>query len=352
MKLKIIINYVIFLLLIVTVAFSLSKLVYVNKNYYESYLLKTIYNMKPNSIDVLVIGPSTSESGWNPLVAWKEYGITSLNYSFSNLPISIIKNVITDVLKKQSPKTILIDVNSLISYNYNKGFAKIYFFYYIFQQIPISVNKIKILSILTKYYELDLETFIYSILPVTATHENAFFEDIKPTGFCLAYIRKSYFQRKDLSFNISYPKISSYQENDIPLKYIEDLFDFCDNLDIPTIFISVPAPLFFAKPFNMIPMREKYDSFFSFLKEKNKDYINTNEYHTIRDLNLSYLDIDDNDHLNFWGSKKYTKYVSEIIKEKYNLEDKRNNPDYSFWNDVAEQYIMDVKNNFGVEISF
>ena len=102
MKLKIIINYVIFLLLIVTVAFSLSKLVYVNKNYYESYILKTIYNMKPNSIDVLVIGPSTSESGWNPLVAWKEYGITSLNYSFSNLPVSIIKNVITDVLKKQN----------------------------------------------------------------------------------------------------------------------------------------------------------------------------------------------------------------------------------------------------------
>ena len=257
MKLKIIINYVIFFFIIFAVAFSLSKLIYVNKIYFEAYLLKTIYTVKPNSIDVLVIGPSSAESGWNPLVAWKEYGITSLNYSFSNLPVSIIENIIIDVLKRQKPKVILIDVNSLLSYNFNQGNARIYFFYYIFQHIPISINKIKILSILTKYYNLNLKTFIYSFFSVMATHENAFFDDIKPTGLCLAYMRKSYFKKNDISFNISYPKIFVHKEEKKPLKNIEELFKFCDNLNIPTVFISIPNPLFFTKPFNTIPLRKK-----------------------------------------------------------------------------------------------
>lgn len=352
MKLKIIINYVIFFFLLIAVVFSLSKLVYVNKNYYEAYLLKTIYNMKPDSIDVLVIGPSTSESGWNPLVAWKEYGITSLNYSFSNLPVSIIENIIIDVLKKQKPKLILIDVNSLVSYNYSRGYAKIHFFYYIFQQIPMSVNKIKILNILTKYYKLDLETFIYSLLPVTTTHENAFFDDIKINGLCLAYMRKNYFKKNDIDFNVNYTTISRFKENDIPISYMNNLFKFCDNLNIPVIFIGVPAPLFFTKPFNTLPLRQRYDSFFSFLREENRDYININDYHAIRDLNFSYSDAADNEHLNFWGAQKFTKYVSKIIKEKYNLEDKRDNPDYSFWNEASDKYIKDVKDNFGVDISF
>ena len=354
MKLKIVVNYVMFFFVIFAVAFSLSKLIYVNKIYFEAYLLKTIYNIKPNSIDVLIIGPSSAESAWNPLVAWKECGITSLNYSFSNLPVSIIENVIIDVLKRQKPKVILIDVNSLLSYNFHGGNARIYFFYYIFQHIPMSINKIKILSNLTEYYNLNLKTFLYSLFSVMATHENAFYTDIEQKDLCLAYIRKSYFGKKDISFNISDSKIFSHKKEKKPLKYIEKLFEFCDNLDIPIIFISTPAPLFCTKPFNTIPLRERYDSFSSLLQEKNKNYmyINANEYHTIRDLKLSYQDIDDDNHLNFWGAQKFTKYLSKIITEKYNLEDKRDNPDYSFWNDAANQYIRDVKQNFNVDISF
>ena len=352
MKLKILINYLIFCFLTILIIFSLSKIIYINKNYFEANLLKTIYyDIKPNSIDVLVIGPSTAETAWNPLVAWKECGITSLNYSFSNLPISIVKNIITDFLKRQKPKVILIDVNSLVSYNINGGNGRKYFFYYIFHKIPFSVNKIKILNTLTKYYNLNLEDFICSIFPLIATHDNAFLDNIKQDGLCLAYMRKQYFNRNNIYSNISYTTMSKFQEDNVPMEYLEDLFNFCKKLDIPVVFIGVPTPLFFTKPYNTIPMRHRYDSFFSLIKERNFDYINANQYYAIRDLKLSYRDGSDSDHLNFWGSKKFTKYISKIIAERYNLEDKKNNPDYSFWNETTDKYIKDVKEKCGVKIS-
>ena len=63
MKLKIIVNYIIFIVVTILIAIFVSKLIYRNTHYYEANLLKTIYTMKSNSVDVLVIGPSTTETG-------------------------------------------------------------------------------------------------------------------------------------------------------------------------------------------------------------------------------------------------------------------------------------------------
>lgn len=350
-KLKIFINYIAFILLVVFITFAISNFIHNGSNYYETNLLKTIYNMKPNSIDVLVIGPSTSESGWNPLVAWNNYGITSLNYSFSLLPAPVIKNIIIDVLKKQKPEVILINVDSFTNH-VKKDKGRKFFFYYIYRFIPMSFNKLDILKKMTTFYNLDFKTFIYSILPITAMHEKVFADDIKPTGLCLAYIRNHYFQQNNSSANIRLDLLKQhFQDNILPSQDIGDLFEFISNLEIPVLFVDVPQPLFFTKPFYTKGLIEEYNSFFKLLREKNIDYINTNQYYTIRDLNFYYPDSFDGDHLNYSGAKKYTDYVSKILVDRYHLEDKRNDPNYSFWNDAAKQYIKDVKDNFDVDIS-
>lgn len=351
MKLKILINYIIFIIVTITVVLLVSKQIYKNTYYYEANLLKTIYDMKPNSIDVLVVGPSTSETGWNPFVAWNEYGITSLNYSFSYLPAPIIKNLIIEVLKKQKPKVILINVDSLLFDNLNDNKSQKFFFYHIFPQIPFSLNKLSMLKRLTKYYNLNLKTFIYSVFPVTAIRKIAL-DDKKTNSLSLGYFRAGYFKKNtSLSF-IHSQKIKLYEtEKFVPEEYIEELFDFCNSLNVPTVFISVPTAISFTKPYITLGLKNRYNPFFSSLKKRKISFIHGNQYRTVRDLKLKDGDSFDEDHLNFWGSQKFTSYVSEILVKNFNLKDKRNNPKYAFWNDAAKEYVKDVKEIFDVDIS-
>ena len=351
MKLKIIVNYVIFIIITIIVALLVSQLIYRDSNYYEANLLKTIYSMKPNTVDVLVVGPSTSETGWNPFVAWNEYGITSLNYSFSYLPAPIIKNLITEVLKTQKPKVILINVDSLVFDNLNNEKSQKFFFYHIFPKLPFSLNKISMLTKLTKYYKLNPKTFIYSVFPITAIRKIAL-NDIKTNSLSLSYLRPAYFRKNSSLAFIRAGKIKTYQvEKPAPQEYVEELLDFCKTSDIPIIFVSVPAAILFTKPYVTIDIKKRYDLFFSVLQKRKINFIHANQFLTARDLKLTNEDSFDEDHLNFWGSKKYTSYVAGILAQNFNLKDKRNNPEYSFWNDAAKEYVKEVKENFDVDIS-
>ena len=351
MKLKIVINYILFIIITLVIALLVSKLIYKNTHYYEAGLLKTIYNIEPNTIDVLVVGPSTSETGWNSFVAWSEYGITSLNYSFSFLPAPIIKNLIIEVLKTQKPKVILINVDSLLFDNLGNDKSQKFFFYHIFPKIPFSLNKLPMLQRLTKYYSLNPKTFIYSVFPITAIRSIAL-NDMETSSLSLAYFRTAYFkQNNSLSF-IHSKKIKLYEtEKSVPQEYIKELIDFCSTLDIPTMFISVPAAIAFTKPYITVGVKNRYNPFFSYLNSRRINFIHANQYRTVRDLKLKGGDSFDEDHLNFWGSQKFTSYVSDILVKNFNLKDKRNNPKYAFWNDAAEAYVKDVKETFDVDIS-
>ena len=132
---------------------------------------------------------------------------------------------------------------------------------------------------------------------------------------------------------------------------INELIEFCNTLDIPTMFMSVPAAITFTKPYITVGLRNRYNPFFSFLKKSRINFIHGNQYRTVRDLKLKGGDSFDEDHLNFWGSQKFTSYVSDILVKNFDLKDKRNNPKYAFWNDAAKEYVKDVKEAFDVDIS-
>lgn len=351
MKLKIIINYIIFIIITVIIALLVSQTIYKNIHYYESGLLKTIYEMEPNTIDVLVVGPSTSETGWNSFVAWNDYGITSLNYSFSYLPAPIIKNLIIEVLKTQKPKVILINVDSLLFDNLSNDKSQKFFFYHIFPKIPYSLNKLSMLKRLTKYYGLNPKTFIYSVFPITAIRTIAL-SDIETDSLNLGYFRAGYFKKNNSLSFIHSQKIKTYEtEKPAPQEYVEELIKFSNEINTPIIFISVPAAISFSKPYITLGVKSRYNPFFSSLKKRKINFIHGNQYHTVRDLKLTSADSFDEDHLNFWGSQKFTSYVSDILVKNFNLKDKRNNPKYSLWNDATKEYVKDVKEAFDVDIS-
>lgn len=358
MKFKIIINSLILLILTIIIAFLLSQLVSKTSSESAANVLRNMYKLRPNSIDVVIVGPSTTRYAYNSLVAWNRYGITTLNCSAGFLAGPFIKNILIECLKKQKPKVILINADGFLFDNMGNflknrprtGLKNLS--YDIFPEIKWSTNKIDFFKNVLKYYKPSIKDTIYFLFPITSTHKISIVGILKANKkLYLASQYKVYFSKNKESFTLTNSK--SYNKYSKPELYakdsLEDLLKFCKKLDIPVVFIDAPHAVTFTKPY--YTNIERYKSFFSFIQENNFNFIYTNNYPAVRDLKLSPPDSFDNSHLNYWGSIKYTNYIANILVTKYHLEDKRNNPDYSFWNDAAKQYIKDVKDMYNVDIS-
>lgn len=337
MKLKIIINYIVFVVLVIGIAMTLSKLIYLNNNS-ERFFMYRLYNLPKNSVDVLVIGPSTIQTAWSSYVAWNRYGITALNFSFSNLNLPMIQHVITDVLKRQNPKVIIIDINSLFYSNDNDI---PYFFYNIFPYIPMSVNKLCILQKEISYFRLNLKDSICYTFPIFTLKRK-----INPRAFVfdkrfhfIPFEKDYYFKPSDVS------KKGELKTPDFDEKLLKKLIKFLNKLQKPIIFVKVPNPYFFTRRvFDVEPISELNSV-------NNSCYINTNDHDIIKKMDMFDKDFFDEEHSNFIGAKKFTSYICEILADKYGLQDKRNNPDFSFWNFTAKKYITEVKEKYRVNIS-
>ncbi len=357
MKFKILINSLILLVLTIIIAFLLSQLVSKTTTDSAANIVWNVYNLKPNSVDVVIVGPSTSRYAYNSFVAWDRYGITTLNCSFGYLAGPVVKNMLIECLKRQKPKVILINADCFLFLNKGDfrnnaytGISNLSFD--VVPELKWSLNKIDFLKKIIGFYQLNTKEIIHFLFPITSSHKISIAGIINSNRkMYLASRYKHFFNKISASFNIRKTKIDKYSvEKEIYTKEsLEDLFDYCKKLDIPVIFIGVPHPVSFVKPY--LKIYDLYNMFFSFVKENNFDYINPNDYYTIKDLKLSYQDTYDASHLNYWGSEKYTNYIAKILVEKYHLEDKRNNPDYSFWNDAAKEYSKTIKEKFDIDVS-
>ena len=71
------------------------------------------YKEQEQSLDVVLVGNSTLREGYVPTAMWKEYEIASRGFSSSPTHPEVISVAIDEIVKKQNPKVIFIDVNGL-----------------------------------------------------------------------------------------------------------------------------------------------------------------------------------------------------------------------------------------------
>lgn len=71
------------------------------------------YTEKENSLDLVLIGNSTSREDFIPVEAWKRYGLTSHCIGSNPSHLEVIKIAIDEVARTQNPKLVIVDVNGL-----------------------------------------------------------------------------------------------------------------------------------------------------------------------------------------------------------------------------------------------
>lgn len=76
--------------------------------------IQNFYLEEPNSLDVIILGSSENYAGYSPVLAYEEYGFTSYPFVFSANAFSLFEGQLEEVLRVQSPKMIVVDIAELI----------------------------------------------------------------------------------------------------------------------------------------------------------------------------------------------------------------------------------------------
>lgn len=112
MKRKEIVKLLLFPLLLVSAVVSLDLFLFKNvSDDLNSY--SNFFKEKEEALDVVLVGNSTVREGFAPTVIWNEFNITSHGFSASPTHPEVIKVAIDEIVNKQHPKVMFIDLNGL-----------------------------------------------------------------------------------------------------------------------------------------------------------------------------------------------------------------------------------------------
>jgi hypothetical protein len=298
--------------------------------------VRAFYEQPKNTIDVCLIGASSFYRGWSSMEAWKDFGITSWAYATSAQPSGIRKFIIKDVMKTQKPTVFIIDVRNFLSIPKAEHKSVEGNIRKVVDNMPFSINRINAInnSLDTIGIESDdnrIEWY-FSFYKFHNRWEN----DLSMKDFTQQNNR---FQGTHLGEEVFLvkkvnPPVFSLSSNAILDDYIKNslstTISYIKEENLPVLFVALPFSMNENKS-------EKLNAILSIIQENDMPCLNlTNK---ASEIGIAYdQDFFDNKHLNYWGSKKMTKWLAEYLIEHYGIKDHRGDIKYKIWNTAEKDY--------------
>ena len=307
----------------------------------ENTALSYFYEEKENTIDVAYVGASNVYVYFNTTLAYNEYGFTTYNIATDSQPFVYIKYLLKEIQKYQKPKLYIIDITRIISnpdYYDENSIRKL------IDSMKKSYNQYEALTSVLDYLEMPNEERVNYYFSFLLYHNR--WEDFK--GKSLTENTNLYkgFQTKNYNFNIK-PQKKILWNNDSSIKVTDknkevllDLLEYINDNNLNVLF-TIPC-----RTFNATEMSKLNDA---------TKIINKYDYQVINfNQNDSYIDYSNDlynpNHLNIYGSTKFTLYFAKYLDNIYNLPDHRNDEKYSSWveeyNRFKSKYEQKTNNNF------
>ena len=118
-------------------------------------------------------------------------------------------------------------------------------------------------------------------------------------------------------------------------KYLRKIIDFMKQKEGKLILIA--APYVITKE-----DQEVFNRITEIAAEEGITFINYNEYYEEMDLDFE-QDFNDESHLNYWGSCKFTNYLGEFLGSLDNVQDRRGQEGYDSWDDNVKMIQEELK---------
>lgn len=276
------------------------------------------YAEEKNSLDFVFVGSSQMFTSVVPAVLWEEYGITSYDFGANEQPMYLSYYYIKEALKYQKPKAIALEVSYCNDADYaHEGVHHINLddlrmgpvkLEAIFDVIPAG-ERWPYLFELAKYHDtwnkMDKASWQY----LTADKHNPY-KGYTPSqdGFPDGGV-----------FNEEIAKVTEKSElPKLAVTYMKKIIELCEEKGVDLVFFKTP-----------------------------NDHIrNQPDYNAVADLaaeyDIPYLDLNRQMkgqlHNHVFHAETITKRIGEWLTGMYEVEDKRENPEYARWNEDADYY--------------
>ncbi len=276
------------------------------------------YAEEKNSLDFVFIGSSQLFTSVVPAVLWEEYGITSYDFGANEQPMYLSYYYIKEAIKYQNPKAIVLEVSycntpeftheGVLHINLDDlrmGAVKLEAIY---DLIPAG-ERMPYIFELAKYHDtwttLDQDSLEY----LTADKHNPY-KGYTPSqeGFA-----------DGGTFNEEIALVTEKAKlADLSVEYMEKIIALCKEEGVELAFLKTP-----------------------------NDHIhNQPDYNAVADIaaehDIPYLDLnrqmEGQLHNHVFHAEKITKRIGEWLLSLYDVEDKRNNPEFVQWHEDAQYY--------------
>ncbi len=330
--LKIVIFALLFGLIFVTLTYIMKPINVNLKN------IAGFYGEEENTLDIVYIGGSAAFVYWEPLKAYEEYGIASYNYAINSAQAENYLYSIKEVLKTQDPELIIIDARAF-QYRDDIGRGPTRSHYYNFTTgLPFSKNRFDYIeNSVPQYLKEDTLAYHFDLIKYHTRRED--FDFKTSIKMMLGTYTNEY---KGFGF---YPRVATIKKQDFETteelavseeteKILNDLLDFMKTVDTKFLFV--------VSPYSMPTKdKQKFNYVQKIIEEAGYPFLDANEYYEEMELDFN-TNLYDVNHVNIFGADKYTQFLSNYLKENYNLPDRREDPTYESWDKLLGNWHKQV----------
>lgn len=270
------------------------------------------HDMPENSIDVLCMGSSHMWRGYDPVTAYRKYGIASYNFGCYYQKINTTLLFLQDAFRTQSPKVVVIDTfycNRLKSDDTFDGEL------YSTKKISFSADKLRYLH---DCFGNDFEKYLNYFVPLTAFHGNwvSLFEKDIGSDFSDIDLRDTFgFASSDRTVPSRLPDSTETEQRSLTPDaetVLRQIVTLCRKNGADPVFITIPYEEAFAYS----------DAMTTFAECNGCAYLDLFEY--IEEIGLdAETDFSDASHLNSSGADKIASFIGKYLSEHFSLTDRR-----------------------------
>ena len=277
--------------------------------------IRGFYAEKKDSLDFVFVGSSQVYAHIAPGVLWRDYGITSYDFTANEQPLWISYYYIKEVLKYQKPKAILLDVFTVYGADYEaEGVNHINL-----DDLPFSINKINAIK---DSVPKELQySYFFELAKYHTTWEGLTKEKVEASFRYDKDPMKGYSPfvfAREYQDSAQEAVINQTECEEIPAKAQEWL------KKIITLTKEEGVELVLFKTPNGNADRQKlYNSVSVIAKEENVPFINMNTV------------LDGEAHVNVLQAERITKYIGDYLVTNYEVSDKRGKSGYEEWDESA-----------------
>ena len=272
--------------------------------------LDGFYSLQKNSLDVVFVGSSNIHCNINPNIIWHEYGITSYDFSSDKQELGTTFYYLQQVFKTQSPKVVFVDVRGSGEEMPIETSAAHFAFDHMTNDL------IRVCGIWNRTTEARMEL----LFPIIAYHER--WKELKKSDLQYRSSRQDTFSGAEI-FLASAEKEKPILPKQIPEKdipeqtaaWIDKISALCSDHDCECVFMKTPYSFYDDDIYGYCDSVSRYCS------DNNLQFIFFNRI--IDETGLSFeSDYLDEEHLNWYGQQKLSRYFGDYLTENHHFSDK------------------------------